>query len=150
MTLLENKESKYRSDYNAYLQLKNLQYTNIDIAKHLSYAKEDLGYLISRYTFKNNIEYKLQEQEENCFFNGLFIITKSINEILTEEEILEIYAFTRELVKQHKGIDYLQVFYHIESDSKLFFINQVNDLKTNTSRFNYDNNYCTLMFAHEY
>jgi len=150
MTLIENKESKFIADYNAYLQLKSLQYTNTDIAKHLSYTIEDLGYLISRYTFKNNIEYKLQEEEGSYLFDGLFVITKGINEILTKEEILEIYTFTRELVKQHEGIDYLQVFYHIESDSELLFINQVSDLKANTPRDAFNVRSCTLMFAYEY
>ncbi len=150
MIIRENENSKSVADYNTYLQLKNLQYSNSDIAKHLDYTKEDLGYLISRYTFIHNIEYQLQEQEGNYFFDGFVVITKSISDILTKEEILEIYTFTKELVKQHKGIDYLQVFYHIESDSKLFFINQESNLNTNTSELSCDNNYCFLMFDYEY
>lgn len=114
------------ADYNVYLQLKELNHTNEAIAEHLSYTKEDLGYLISRYTFRNNLEYKLQESEEQYFFNGTFYITQSVQNILTTDEIFEIYTFTQDLVKQHKGIDYLQSFYHVEQDCKLFFIDQLN------------------------
>jgi len=138
------------ADYNVYLQLKELNYTNESIAEHLSYTKEDLGYLISRHTFRNNLEYKIQEKEGDYFFNGIFYITQSVQNLLTIDEVFEIYTFTQDLVKQHKGIDYLQSFYHVEQDCKLFFIDQLSKSMIENGQFSYQENYCTLMLASDY
>lgn len=138
------------ADYNVYLQLKQLQYSNTDIAKHLSYSEEDLGYLISRYTFRNNLEYKLQEKEGEYFFNGKFYITQSAQNLLSPDEIFEIYTFTQDLVKQHKGIDYLQTFYSVEHDCKLFFIDQLNKPMVESKQYSIEDNYCTLMLVSDY
>lgn len=146
----ETKRQGEIADYNIYLQLKELNYTNQRIAEHMSYSKENLGYLISRYTFEYGLEYKLQEKEGNYFFSGTFYITQTVKNLLTVEEILEIYVFTQDLVKQHQGIDYLQSFYHIEQDCKLFFIDQLNTTMIESKNFNAEDNFCTLMLANEY
>ena len=148
-----HKESKRQceiADYNVYLQLKALNYANQDIAGHLSYSLADLGFLISRYTFEHSLEFKPQEKEGNYYFNGTFYITQTVKDLLTVEEILEIYIFTQDLVKQHNGIDYLQSFYHIEQNCKLFFIDQLDKQMIESKRFNTEDNYCTLMLADEY
>lgn len=150
MDLQENKNQKQFADYQAYLELKKLQYTNADIAKHLSYSKSDLGYLISRFTFTNPLEYKLQEQEGTYHFGGKFYITSNAKNILTSEEIKEIYDFIQDLVKQHGGIDYLQVFYCAEHDCKLFFIDNLNKQMIKSGDYKAEDNYCTLMLASDY
>ena len=146
----ETKRQGEIADYNIYLQLKELNYTNQRIAEHMSYSKENLGYLISRYTFEHGLEYKLQEKEGNYFFSGTFYITQTVKNLLTVEEILEIYVFTQDLVKQHQGIDYLQSFYHIEQDCKLFFIDRLNTTMIESKNFSAEDNFCTLMLASEY
>tara|TARA_R110002049_G_scaffold236643_1_gene409759 strand:+ start:1107 stop:1559 length:453 start_codon:yes stop_codon:yes gene_type:complete len=146
----ENDKQRDVADYNVYLQLKELNYTNEDIAKHLSYSKKELGCLISQHTFIKNLEYKLQENEGDYFFNGTFYVTQNVNSCLTPEEILEIYAFTQDLVKQHKSIDYLQVFYSVEQDCKLFFIDQLNKTMLDSNQYSKQDNYCTLMLASDY
>lgn len=146
----ETPQQKDIADYNIYLQLKNINYSNIDIAKHLSYTTKQLGYLISSYSFKNNLEYELQEKQGDYHFNGKFYITQSIQNILTTEEILEIYTFTKELVLQHQGIDYLQSFYHVDQDCKLFFIDQLSKQTLDCNNFSKEDNYCTLMLASDY
>ena len=45
------------ADYNAYLQLKNLKYTDAKIADHMSYTKQQLADLITKFTFNQDIEY---------------------------------------------------------------------------------------------
>ena len=150
MTKEETPQQAQIADYNAYLQLKQLNYTNEAIADHLSYSKENLGYLISRYGFVNSLEYKLQEQEGEYSFNGAFYITSGIKNLLTVDEIKEIYDFVQELVKRHKGIDYLQTFYHPEHDCKLFFIDQVNKPMLDSHKYSSDDNHCTLMLSTEY
>ena len=138
------------ADYQAYLELKKLHYTNADISKHLSYSKSDLGYLISRFTFTNPLEYKLQEQEGSHHFGGKFYITSNAQNILTSEEIKEIYDFIQDLVKQHDGIDYLQVFYCAEHDCKLFFIDQLNQQMLQSGEYSEEHHYCTLMLESDY
>ena len=39
------------TDYNVYLQLKKLKYTDADIAEHMSYTKQQLANLICKFTF---------------------------------------------------------------------------------------------------
>lgn len=146
----ETQNQKDIADYNVYLQLKEIHYTNEAIAKHLSYSNEDLGYLISRFSFRNNLEYKLQENKGEYFFKGTFFITQSVQNLLTTDEIFEIYTFTQDLVKQHKGIDYLQSYYHIEQDCKLFFIDQLNKQMIESNQYSKLDNYCTLMLASDY
>ena len=146
----ENKEQSEIADYNVYLQLKQIGYTNIDISKHLSYSKKELGYIISKYTFANDIVYQLQEQEGNYHFNGTLYITRGVNTLLSREEIIEIYRFTKDLVEQHKGIDYLQVFYSKKNNSKLYFIDQLDKQSVESKLFTKEQNYCTLMLSSEY
>lgn len=149
--LHETKQEKEAADYSAYLQLKNLNYSNTRIAEHISYTKQELGNLISTYYFVNNLEYQIQEnEEENYFFNGTFYITKSVEETLTSEEIIEIYQFVQDLVKQHNGIDYLQTFYSIEHNCKLFFIDQLNSSMIENKQYSDKENYCTLMLSSDY
>lgn len=146
----ETPQQKDIADYNVYLQLKQINYTNADIANHLSCSKKELGYLISRHTFKNNLEYKLQEQEGDYHFNGTFYVTSNAQTCLTSQEIKEIYTFTQDLVKQHKGIDYLQSFYSVEQDCKLFFIDNLSKAMLENGDYKKQDDYCTLMLASDY
>lgn len=126
------------ADYNAYLQLKQLKFTNKLIAKQLGYSNDKFGRLLSNYTFLNKLEYYLQEQEGDCNFNGKFYITQKAQNLLTTEEISEIYTFTQELVEQHKGIFHLQKFKHIGLDYKLFLVDRL------------DKNHSMLMLESEF
>jgi len=47
----ETQEQTQIADYNAYLQLKSLRYSNTDIARHMSYTKKQLANLIVRFSF---------------------------------------------------------------------------------------------------
>lgn len=122
MTSFENKRVKQFDDYNTYLHLKTLKYSNDYISKHLNYSLEHLGYLISSYTFKNNIEYQLQHKKGNSSFKGKFHCSLSVQNILTTDEISEIYNFTKDLVLQHQHIYHIQTFYSIEQNCELLFI----------------------------
>jgi len=137
-------------DFTTYLKLKTLGYSNAEIIKHLNYTVEALGYLISSHYFTNNLEYKIQEAEGHYHFSGTFYITKAVQETLTTEEIIEIYKFIRDQVKQHNGIDYLQTFYSIEHDCKLFFVDQLNTSMIESNQYSKQDNYCTLMLSNDY
>ena len=106
--------------------------------------------MISSYYFTNNLEYKIQETEGHYHFSGTFYITKAVQETLTTEEIIEIYKFIQDQVKQHNGIDYLQTFYSIEHDCKLFFIDQLNTSMIESNQYSKQDNYCTLMLSNDY
>ena len=47
----ETPEQRDIADYNAYLQLKKLRYTHADVADHMSYTKQQLAHLITKFTF---------------------------------------------------------------------------------------------------
>ena len=58
-TMIVNKETPQQkdiADYNAYLLLKDLRYTNEAAANHLSYTKQQLVELITKFTFDDTIE----------------------------------------------------------------------------------------------
>ncbi len=129
MTAILNNQNNQLSHYNTYLYLKSLKYSNDCISKHLNYSFEQLGYLISCYHFKNNIEYLFEvsnKQYDNCF-NGYFEVSQAVCNILTKNEILEIKNFIDELVIQHNGIYHTQKFYSIEQDCQLMYIDDVSN-----------------------
>ena len=53
----ETPEQRDIADYNAYLQLNKLRYTEADIADHMSYTKQQLADLITKFTFDDDIDY---------------------------------------------------------------------------------------------
>ena len=50
----ESQEQKDIADYSAYLQLKKLNYSFVDIANHLSYTEQQLEILLTKFTFDDN------------------------------------------------------------------------------------------------
>lgn len=98
-----------------------------------------------------NWEYKLPEYETGDYwFDGKFIVTSGVQNTLSEEEILLIYAHIINLVQHSGGLDYLQVFLQKESGYKLFFIDQVTRESLQNGEQPSEHNYCTLMFDYEY
>lgn len=96
-------------------------------------------------------EYKAPEYETGDYwFDGKFFITRSVQEALSEAEILFIYAHIINLVQQKGGQDFLQVFEQKDKDYKLFFIDQVTRSSLQTGEQPSEHNYCTLMFSEEY
>ena len=94
-------------------------------------------------------ERKPQEQEGNYHFSGKFLVTRGVNEALSQEEILAIYQEIKQLVEEKEGLDYLQIFVNEKGD-KLFFIDQLNKQMIESGDFAAEHNYRTLMFSSEY
>lgn len=46
----ENNKQKQIADYSVYIELKQLNYTDLEIAKHLSYTEKELLELIEEFT----------------------------------------------------------------------------------------------------
>ena len=90
-----------------------------------------------------------QEKEGSYFFSGDFYATQGVARELGAAEVLAIYLDARAAVKQYDGIDYLQV-YTDEKGRKLFFIDQLSKEMIDSGQFRKEDNYCVLMFAHEY
>ncbi|MEL6943848.1 MAG: hypothetical protein AAFO82_14395, partial [Bacteroidota bacterium] len=86
---------------------------------------------------------QVQEQEGTYFFSGKFLVTRGVNESLSQEEILAIYQNVQAFVQEKNGIDYLQVFLD-ESGRKLFFIDQLNKQMIESGDYAAEHNYCTL------
>ena len=94
--------------------------------------------------------YQPQESQGNYRFSGAFYITKGIEQALSQEEILELYFFIKLKVSEQNGLDYLQVFYHKETQQKLFFIDQLSKEMLESGHYLPEDNYCTLLLASEY
>ena len=90
-----------------------------------------------------------QEQEGNYYFSGTFYVTRGIQELLSQEEILAIYQEVQKLVKENGGLDYLQV-YVAEGEEKLFFIDQLSKEMIESGDYKEEYNYCTLLLSSEY
>lgn len=96
-------------------------------------------------------EHKAPEYETGDYwFNGTFLVTKTVQETLLTIEILSIYEYIVNLVQQHQGIDYVQVFEQKEKGYKLFFLDQVTRESLQAGEQPSEHNYCTLLFAEEY
>lgn len=102
-----------------------------------------------------NLIWKIQpqEQDNDYFFNGKYVMTASIAERLSKEEINSIIAQTLERVHENNGADYLQVFVN-EAGDKIFFIDQLSksmfegDGYTKEQKKGY--NTATMLFSYEY
>jgi len=90
-----------------------------------------------------------QEREGTYFFSGKFLVTATVNEELSQAEILAIYRDVKSYVKENEGADYLFVYID-EDERKLFFIDQLNSEMIASGGHPPEHNYCTLLFAHEY
>ncbi len=137
-------------DYLRYFKLRENKVSNIEIAKKLGYSKEGFGYLISHYEFKSNLEYHMPEQEGDYEFSGSFYLSQGVMDTIQNKEIAEIFTFIKRLVKQHGGIDYLQTFYCIEHDCKVFVIDQLSKTMIESGNYKAEDNYFTLLLAQEY
>ena len=91
-----------------------------------------------------------QEQDGTYFFSGKFLVTRGVKSLLSDEEIKTIYVQVQNLVKVQNGIDYLVVYFHEETQQKLFFIDQLNKEMIESGEFLPKYNYCTLLLAEEY
>ncbi|MDD2986132.1 hypothetical protein [Flavobacterium sp.] len=94
--------------------------------------------------------YQPQEKEGSYEFSGTLYLTVGVQQGLSEQEIFLIYRFIKLLVFDKNNLDYLQVFVHKETGQKLFFIDQLNKEMVNSGHYSSEDNYCTLLFAHEY
>jgi len=92
---------------------------------------------------------KPQEQEGTYKFSGTFLVTQGVIAALRPQEIVAIYLDLQQLVKNTGGIDYFQV-YENDSGEKLYFIDQCDSEMMAEESFEQKNNYCTLLFSHEY
>lgn len=84
------------------------------------------------------------------WFDGRFLVTVGVESSLSRPEMLLIYADIKNLVGQHGGQDYLQVYMQKEKGYKLFLIDSVTRTSLLTGEISPEDNYCTLMFDHEY
>ena len=94
--------------------------------------------------------YQPQENEGTYMFCGKFFVTAGIEENLSRKEIFDIYLFIRSMAEENKNLDYLQVFIHKDTGQKLFFIDQLSKQMIESGSYNSEDNYCTLLLAHEY
>ncbi|HET8885608.1 MAG TPA: hypothetical protein VFM70_04555 [Salinimicrobium sp.] len=141
---------KSHQDYLTYLDLREKKIPNVEIAQKLGYSKKQFGYLISHYEFRSNLEYHLPEREGNYHFGGNFYLTQGVMDSIAKKEIADIFTFIKRLVKQHDGIDYLQTFYSIDNDCKLFIIDNLSKEMIESGKYDISDNYFTLMLASEY
>jgi len=93
---------------------------------------------------------KPQEQEGIYMFNGTFLVTQGVRQLLSEDEIFFIYMEIQALAKEHDGLDYLQVYERKGDGRKLFFIDQLNKEQVASGKYASEDHHCTLLLAEEY
>ncbi|TXK78911.1 hypothetical protein [Mesonia sp. K4-1] len=146
MELVDKDLEKFKQ----YQQLQQKRITNRQIAEQLQITTEQLGNIISHYTFKTGLEYKIQEEEGNYRFNGSFYLSRGVLDHIDKKQVAELFIFVQNLVKQHDGLDYLQSFYSIDQNCRLFFIDNLNDEMIKSGNYKASDNYSTLILSSEY
>lgn len=91
-----------------------------------------------------------EQEKGDYWFDGRFLVTSTVDSTLSREELLLIYADIQNLVGQHGGQDYLQVYVQKDEDYKLFLIDNVSRSSLLRGEHPSEHNYCTLMFDYEY
>lgn len=96
-------------------------------------------------------EWKLrpQEREGTYQFSGTLYCTRGIVDELTPEEIIWIYRDILKRVALNGGLDYLQV-YEDDSGRIIYCIDQLTKESVDSKCYDREENYCTLLFSHEY
>jgi len=94
-----------------------------------------------------------QEQDGDYFFNGKYVMTATISNRLSQEEINDIISQTLKRVNENNGADYLQVFTNNQGD-KIFFIDQLSKSMLDGNGYSEEQkveyNYATILFSFEY
>ena len=90
-----------------------------------------------------------QEQEGTYYFSGKLFVTPAVLHHFTPTDILAIYLDIQSFVRENNGVDYLQIYINDQGD-KLYFIDQLSKEMVDSGQYQVEDNYCTLMFAHEY
>ncbi len=72
-----------------------------------------------------NWERQPQEKEGTYEFSGFLLITRGVQEILSEAEIMSIVVDVKQAVQITGGLDYLQVYKNDEGQ-KVWLIDQLN------------------------
>ena len=90
-----------------------------------------------------------QERNAPYFFSGHFVVTKTVMDELSNEEIMSIYLDVRNFVKESGGGDYLQIYVD-DKNRRLVFIDQLNQEMIESGEFRKEVNYCSLLFDFEY
>lgn len=90
-----------------------------------------------------------QEKSGTYLFNGAFLVTRGVAELLPYDEIMCIHMETVLGAHCRGGLDYLQVFVN-QFGRKLFFIDQLDRATVERGEFDAEHHQATLMLAEEY
>ncbi len=100
MELVDRDLEKFKQ----YQQLQQKRITNRQIAEQLGITTEQLGNIISHYTFKTGLEYQIQEQDGKYRFNGSFYLSRGVLDHIDKKQVAELFIFVQKMVKQHDGL----------------------------------------------
>lgn len=91
-----------------------------------------------------------EHESGDYHFNGRFLVSQAVDNLLSQEEQLVIYADIKNLIGHKGGQDYLQVYVQKEHGHKLFLIDNVTKHQLDTGEVSLEDHYCTLLFDYEY
>lgn len=96
---------------------------------------------------------KPQEQEGDYLFAGMAVMTSGIQEACEQHDVLAIVHDLRKSVKEHAGLDYLQVFTHTDG-RKVWVIDNLSKDRLEsdgmTDAEKQEHNYFTILLPEEY
>jgi len=92
-----------------------------------------------------------QECENTYLFNGQLLLTRGVADEVPMDEVFQIIEDVQKRVLEMGGADYLQVFNHIQNDTKIFVIDALNRAMKESGDYDLkEHDYWTIMFNHEY
>lgn len=91
---------------------------------------------------------------QDYFFSGSMYLTKGIQELLSDEEMLMITMELHSFIRIQKGVDYLQVYQHAETNEKIYCIDQLSKAMIESGNYSTEEiekyNHFTLLLPSEY
>jgi len=98
-------------------------------------------------------KWELQPQEqEGCYmFCGKMYVTRGVNESVPIADIMQMVLEVKQRVSDNNGADYLQVF-KSSSEDKIYILDQLDRIMKDGQPKEWidENDYFTVLFAHEY
>lgn len=88
------------------------------------------------------------------FFSGLTYLTRGVAELFTAADIAVLREDLRRFVQEMDGVDYVQIYDHLESGQVVYCIDQLSEPMKNSGRYSEKEieayGYNTILLREEY
>ena len=91
---------------------------------------------------------EIPDEQGDYLFKHKFVATQGARELLSMEDLMYVTMYLRNLAKENKGIDYMQVF--TKGDTTFWAIDQLSITMISEGHYTDEQGYATILLPSEY